>query len=52
MTVDKARAELEAAGIDVDTAMRKPALYIATQAKQLIRVPSSPAHGLFSEDCW
>ena len=31
---------------------RKPALHIATRAEQLIREPTAPAHGLFSEDVW
>lgn len=31
---------------------RKAALRIARQAEQLIREPTAPAHGLFSEDVW
>lgn len=33
-------------------AMRRPALYIARLREQLIREPTAPAHGLFSEDVW
>lgn len=33
-------------------AWRRPALNIARRAGQLIREPTAPAHGLFSEDVW
>lgn len=33
-------------------ARRKPALRIAERAGQLIREPTAPTHGLFSEDVW
>lgn len=33
-------------------AWRRPALHVATRAEQLIRKPTAPAHGLFSEDVW
>jgi hypothetical protein len=33
-------------------ARRKPALRIAQKAGQLVREPTAPAHGLFSEDVW
>lgn len=33
-------------------ARRKPALRIAERAGQLIREPTAPAHGLYSEDLW
>jgi hypothetical protein len=33
-------------------ARRKPALRIAQRNGQLIREPTAPAHGLFSEDVW
>lgn len=31
---------------------RRPALHVAKRAGQLIREPTAPAHGLFSEDVW
>jgi hypothetical protein len=31
---------------------RKPALAVARRAGQLIREPTAPGHGLFSEDVW
>lgn len=31
---------------------RRPALHIAQKAEQIIKGPSAPAHGLFSEDVW
>ena len=33
-------------------ARRRRALHIAQRAGQLIREPTAPAHGLFSEDVW
>ena len=32
--------------------MRRAALVVAERAGQLIRTPTAPAHGLFSEDVW
>lgn len=33
-------------------ARRKPALIIAERASQIVKGPTAPAHGLFSEDVW
>lgn len=32
--------------------MRKAALRVATEAGQIIKGPTAPQHGLFSEDVW
>ena len=32
--------------------MRRPALYLAGRANQLLREPIARGHGLFSEDVW